>query len=168
MLADRSGHLIEVAGRRPIRRRLNLEVATGTLEAVDLSHVLGAVNRIVDLQVLQSHFFVLATLLVRLSQVDIRVLWAFETALGILGSFLGAAGELRAFRNEAILTRTLVHNSIEGSHIVIGRGDHLPIQVELESRLIHSLAFGPAGRDAALQVELSSVLVLGRLGVHAA
>ena len=52
VLADWSGHLIEVAGRGPIRRRLNLEVATGTLEAVDLSHVLGAVNRIVDLKVL--------------------------------------------------------------------------------------------------------------------
>ena len=133
MLADRSGHLIKVSGCGSIRRRLNLEVATGALEAADLSHVLGAVNRIVDLQVLQSHFFVLATLLVRLSQVNIRVLWAFQTALGILGSFLGAAVELRAFRNEAILARTLVHNSIERSHIIIGRGYHLPIQVKLES-----------------------------------
>ena len=81
---------------------------------------------------------------------------------------MSATVELRAFRNEAILSRILIHNSIERPHIIIGRGDHLAVQVELEAGLGDPAALLPARRDAPLQIKLARVLILRRLGVHAA
>ena len=73
VLPYRRGHLIEVASRRPIRCRLDLKVARIGFKAVALGDVLGRVDRIVDLEVLQGHFFVLGSLLTCLLQVDVRI-----------------------------------------------------------------------------------------------
>jgi hypothetical protein len=75
--------------------------------------MLGTADRIVDLQVLERDFFVLAALLVRLRQVYVGVLRALEATLCIFRTFLTTTIELCAFRNETVLARVLIHNSIE-------------------------------------------------------
>ena len=66
MLAHRRGHLVKVALRGPIRRRLYLIVALAMLEIAALCHLLRAVDRVVDLQVLQSNLLCVRGLLIRL------------------------------------------------------------------------------------------------------
>ena len=78
---------------------------------------------------------------------------------------MSATVELRAFRNETILARTLVHNSIERANIIISGGHHLTIQIKLESGLCNG-ALLATGSNASFQVKLASVLILGRLGMN--
>ena len=66
MLAHRRGHLVEVALRGPICRRLYLIIALAMLEIAALCHLLRAVDRVVYLQVLQSDLFCMRGLLIRL------------------------------------------------------------------------------------------------------
>ena len=100
MLADWRGHLIEIALRLPIRRRLDLEVAASTFEiVVDLGHLLRAVDGVIDLQVLQGDLLAVGSILVRVLQVDIRIFRTLQASLGVLGAFLSAVVELLSFRN---------------------------------------------------------------------
>ena len=64
MLPDRSCHLVKVPLCGTVGGRLDLEVVASalTLEVKLSGDVLGAADRIVDLQVLQSHFLVLLLL----------------------------------------------------------------------------------------------------------
>ena len=88
MLADRRRDLVEVSLRRPIRCRLYLVVTLSMLEIGALSHLLRAVDRVVNLKVLQGNFLRMRCLLGRLLQVDVRVFRALQSTLCILGAFL--------------------------------------------------------------------------------
>ena len=64
VLSYRRRHLVKVTLRGTVRSRLDLEVvvSTLTLEVELCGHILGAAHWVVDLQVLQGHFFVLLLL----------------------------------------------------------------------------------------------------------
>ena len=71
MLPDWRGHLIEITLRLPVRRRLDLEVATSAFEVARWRHLLCAVDWVVDLQVLQGDLLVVRGLLVCILQIDV-------------------------------------------------------------------------------------------------
>ena len=175
VLSDGSRHLVKVPLSGTIGGRLDLEVVASalTLEVKLSWDVLGAADRVVNLQVLQGHFLVLLLLVFGWVHIDIDVaiLRTFQPALCILRPLLERlidSNVLRTLLHEAILALVLIHNSIQRAYIVFRVNHYRLHHVELEVWLCDlalGSTFGSGRANRPLQIELPWVLILGRGGV---
>ena len=172
VVADRSVDLIEV--------RLGVLVGSAVQE-LGVSHIglcleaeacpagvahvaVRGVQTVIHLQLLQRHFLVPNRVLVR--YVNLGVLGALQATLGVLrpvGHRRVDRAKLRALSYKAIIALVLlVHNSIEGSDIVLLAHYRLN-HFELKVRLGHTMlcTFRARRSNRSFQVELSRVLILG-------
>ena len=175
MLPNGSRNLVKVALSGTVGSRLDLEVVAAalTLEVKLSWDVLGAADRVVDLQVLQGHFLVLLLLVFGWVYINVyvAVLRTFQPTLCILWPLLERLVDSHVRRpllHKAIVTLVLIHNSIQRAYIIFRVNHYRLHHVKLEVWLC-DLALGStfsSGRaNWPLQIELSWVLILGRWGV---